>query len=343
MNNNLFDIIIIGAGPGGLSCAKELEKTDLKVLLIEKNKIIGPKVCAGGVTAKDLSLLHLPKKLIEFSYKKIITETPNVRTDFVCPEVFTCTIDRAEFGQWQKSQLQKTAILTGKRVVGINHDSILIDNGDKYCFKYLVGADGSNSMVRRHLKIKTKALYTGIQYIIPRVDFDTRELVLRFSDAEFSYLYGWIFPHRKNVSVGTAGLNGQSDFAKLKKNLENWISNLGVSLEDAKFESHSLNVDYRGYEFGNVFLIGDAAGLISAFTGEGIYSAIVSGAEVARKIINPKYKTEKLNELIKLLNLHRKTANTIRRTGGFRQKMFDKVVGKFNDPDFVSLTVKKFF
>ena len=45
-----FDIIIIGAGPAGLKCAEQFKNSDFSVLLIEKNKVIGPKTCAGGLT-----------------------------------------------------------------------------------------------------------------------------------------------------------------------------------------------------------------------------------------------------------------------------------------------------
>ena len=47
---NKFDVVIIGAGPAGLKCAEQLKNSNLSVLVIEKNKIIGPKVCAGGLT-----------------------------------------------------------------------------------------------------------------------------------------------------------------------------------------------------------------------------------------------------------------------------------------------------
>lgn len=48
MMGNSYDVIIIGAGPAGLAVAEELENTALTVLLIEKNSVIGPKICAGG-------------------------------------------------------------------------------------------------------------------------------------------------------------------------------------------------------------------------------------------------------------------------------------------------------
>ena len=46
---SFYDVVIVGAGPAGLACAKKLKNSKLKVLIIEKNKIIGPKICAGGL------------------------------------------------------------------------------------------------------------------------------------------------------------------------------------------------------------------------------------------------------------------------------------------------------
>ncbi len=51
-------------------------------------------------------------------------------------------------------------------------------------------------------------------------------------------------------------------------------------------------------EFGNIFLIGDAAGLIYRFTGEGIHPAMISGEEIGKKIIDPNYKIS-IDEILK--------------------------------------------
>ncbi len=43
-----YDVIIIGAGPAGLACAKILSDSDKEVLIIEKNKELGIKYAAEG-------------------------------------------------------------------------------------------------------------------------------------------------------------------------------------------------------------------------------------------------------------------------------------------------------
>jgi len=66
-----YEIVIVGAGPAGLKCAEILAKNNKKVLVLEKNKIIGDKVCAGGLTLRDLEL-GIPDKIIQRKFKKII-------------------------------------------------------------------------------------------------------------------------------------------------------------------------------------------------------------------------------------------------------------------------------
>ena len=50
--NNQYDVIIIGAGPGGIFCAYELmeKRKDLKVLMIEKGRSIEKRNCPKRVT-----------------------------------------------------------------------------------------------------------------------------------------------------------------------------------------------------------------------------------------------------------------------------------------------------
>ena len=47
-----YDVIIVGAGPAGLSCAETLSKSGKSVLVLEKNYKVGPKICAGALTMK---------------------------------------------------------------------------------------------------------------------------------------------------------------------------------------------------------------------------------------------------------------------------------------------------
>ncbi len=97
----------------------------------------------------------------------------------------------------------------------------------------------------------------------------------------FASGYAWVFPHQDSVSVG-AYVDGRVMKAKqLQDNLIKWSAKSGYPLSGHKSEAEYINFDFRGYRFNNIFLVGDAAGLASGLTGEGIYPAIVSGEAVA--------------------------------------------------------------
>ena len=92
--------------------------------------------------------------------------------------------------------------------------------------------------------------------------------------------------------------------AALKRNLLAWARQQGHDLGREKTSAALINCDYRGFHFGSIFLVGDAAGLASGLTGEGIYPAIVSGRAVARKIIDPAYPALEIDSMVRKQRLH---------------------------------------
>jgi geranylgeranyl reductase len=87
---------------------------------------------------------------------------------------------------------------------------------------------------------------------------------------------------------------------------------------DARLESYPIAYDYRGVKFGNIFLVGEAAGLASGLTGEGIYQSLISGQEVANMIIDPMHKAEKLDQVLKYNRILERVMAAFRWAGPFR-------------------------
>ncbi len=179
---------------------------------------------------------------------------------------------------------KKIDIKTNIEVEFIGKDFIKI-KGKKIKYKYLVGADGSNSIVRKYLGLTTNKFLIAIQYI-KKEKF--KDLELFFNANLFGSSYAWIFPHKNYTSIGSGKDSIIQNF-NLKENFEKWLKTKNIDVKKAKFQTFTINFDYQGFKFGNKYLVGDAAGFASGLTGEGIYFAIVSGQEVARKIINPDY------------------------------------------------------
>lgn len=294
-----YDVIIVGAGPAGLTCAETLAKAKKKVLVLEKNKIIGPKVCAGGLTYKDLKLI--PKNIGK-SFKKVIVHTPNRTAVIKQKKPIIITIDRKTLGQIMlKKAIKAGAIIrTNMNVSKIKKNSIIANNKE-IKFKYLIGADGSASLVRKSLGLKTKKIFLPIQYIIKKNQ--NKNLEFFFNSKLFPLGYAWIFPHKNYTSIGCDCDPRFLSTKKLKKNFHKWLKMKKINVS-TKFEAVPINYDYQGYEFKNKFLIGDAAGFASGLTGEGIYFAIISGKEVAKLIINKKYKPKEINRILKIKKKH---------------------------------------
>lgn len=328
------EVIIIGAGPAGLSCARRLSESGKKVLLLEKNKIIGPKICAGGLTRNGLESLDLPENLLEYKLSEATVHTPLQHQTVKSSEPYVFTVDRKELGQWQLENLKKTGtiIRMGCTVTEVGDDHVIVNGSRKIGFKYLVGADGSSSLVRRFLGIKTRHLIMGIQYIVPEDKYDKLEM---FFDPElFSLGYAWIFPHKGYASIGACCINTLMSAKKLRDGFDKWLKDRKIDVSKGRFEAFPINFDYQGYRFGNIFLVGDAAGFASAITGGGIGQAVVSGEEIARLIIDKDYKPEKLEELIEKKKFHEGLMNFFRKSG---------ILARAEVEFFVFLLDKKFF
>ena len=116
-----YDVIIVGAGPAGLRCAELLGKESLSVLLLEKNETFGDKVCAGGLTRKDLAVIDIPDSIIEHNVTKTVVFSKKRISKNNAPEPIVFTLKRANLGKWQKEQINgsKVEIRTNARVTEI--------------------------------------------------------------------------------------------------------------------------------------------------------------------------------------------------------------------------------
>ena len=93
--------------------------------------------------------------------------------------------------------------------------------------------------------------------------------------------YIWIFPRCGHLSAGICGKGEPAP--ELRKRLERYLLERGISWKDAAFYSHLLpSLDTQSWRGNRVagagwMAVGDAAGLVDPITGEGLYYAIRSG------------------------------------------------------------------
>lgn len=301
-----YDIIIIGAGPAGLRAAQVLSGNKRGVLILEKNPVPCQKICAEGITAKVLELKYFPRECITKEFYTISTFFQKKhRVKFNSEKPLACCISRVKMGKLmaEKAIALGTKINYNEKVIGIarigsnkiqikTHKNIYLTNN-------LIGAEGMHSITRNFLKLPVSKCGFGFQY---KIKGSQTQMELHLNTKLFGPLYCWIFPNREYFYVGSGSERGILKPDKIKTNLDKFIEQRGINNMGAKMQSAGLNIDYRGFKFGNIFLTGEAAGLVQNLTGEGIFNALVSGEEVARTILDHSYQAKGIKEMIKSKN-----------------------------------------
>ena len=298
-----YDIVIIGAGPAGLQCAVTLGRSGMSVLLVEKKPVVGPKVCAGGLTALNESFALPLEQTRSFDRQYVVLNGKERVISLARP---IRTIDRVDLGRFQLDRVlvfDNIYVATGTSVVSIEQDHLCLADERIIRFRYLVGADGSVSMVRRFLKLESKLLL-GMQYSIPG---NHERMIWFFEPSLIKSGYAWIIPHRTYASAGVFFDPTRVIAKKAADALRLFLDQYGMEYRNARLEAAPINCLYRGTEFGNLFLAGDAAGLASAITGEGIAYALASGEFVAQRIMDPSCRSRHFDRLLR----HKKTQEKV--------------------------------
>ncbi len=327
----VYDVIIVGGGPAGLKCAEELGRTDLSVLLLDKSAVLGDKLCAGGLTLKDLKVLPLPDSVIEHKISKAVLHSRKRRAVTNAPYPFLFTINRRELAQYQHSLLENTAVTVrmNSHVTEIQKERVILKDGREYGYRYLVGAEGYVSVVRKYLGLPVRKKLIGFQYTLDRKDVQP-ELEVFLDTARFRSWYAWIFPHRDCIAVGCCCNPDWVDHRKIKKNFEEWLRERGIDTGGAMLQSYPVLYDYRGIRFGKIFLAGEAAGLPSGLTGEGIYQSLASGQEVARMILDPQYLSKPMKEVMQYNRMLYRVLMVFRWSGPLRAPLYELLVALMN-------------
>lgn len=338
-----YDVIIVGAGPAGLICAEKLIGSGLSILLIEKDSVFGDKVCAGGLTRKDLSIYDFPDEIIARKVHKTAVHSPKRISHAETPDPIVITMDRKDLGRFQRGRLDESGVdvLTGTRVKEIREGRVITADEQEFGYTYLVGADGYASVVRRYLDIPVKRKLIGIQYVAPLQSVDPK-LEIFLDSKHFHAWYGWIFPHRDLMSVGCCCDARFLPASKLKENFHRWLNKKNIDVSKGEYQSAPISYDFRGLRFGNIFLVGEAAGMASGLTGEGIYQSLVSGIEVAEYIMGRDEESEQMRYVRKYNLIQLRIMKFLIHCGPLRGLIHEMILMLMNNKRFKAKINKGF-
>jgi menaquinone-9 beta-reductase len=323
--SDAYDALVIGGGPGGAATAFHLARGGARVLLCEKQTYPRDKVCGDGLTPRAVAQLdamglreeyqswsrsaglkvHGGGHVIELPWPEL-AEYPSFglarpRTDL--DQLLARTASKAGAELWETTEvvgplvqrgLVRGAVLRreGEDPVDVRAEVVVAADGASSRFAQALGL---NRDEQRPIGVAIRQYYRSERDADPWID---SYLELRRGD-DLLPGYGWVFPLADGtVNVGVGLLNTSAHFRNInyKRLLEDWVPTVGpewgFAPADALAKPRSAPLPmgasrhpplYRG-----VLFVGDAAGLVNPFNGEGIDYAMESGrlaAETALAVL----------------------------------------------------------
>lgn len=286
------EVIIVGAGPAGSSCAYELKKAGVDCIILEKEKFPRTKICAGWITpdvVKKLGgLKDYPHKILNFNKMHV-----HVFGKKKTIEVKQYSIRRKEFDDYLLKK-SKAEVYT-HNVISISKKDGFYIIDDKFKCKYLVGAGGTfcpvyrtffKKMNPRNPKLMITAMEEEFKY-----NMDNKDCHLWFFDNKLKG-YSWFVPKAEgyvNVGIGGQFLDKKDNIKDQWNHFERKLKSQGlIKNHDFKPRGHLyyLRHDPVKTKVGNAYLVGDSLGVSTIDLGEGIGPSIKTGMLCAKAIIN---------------------------------------------------------
>lgn len=290
----IFETIIVGAGPGGLTAGRYLEDA----LILEQKKEIGlPVQCAEGLDKKFLDQLGIKPNTnwISATIDNIQIILPNGKTINLRGKEGGYILDRVKFEKFL-ANLCQAKIQLQKRVTDIKKEGdvwqVKTQSGETFKSKYLIGADGPLSIVRRKVFPEEKVtIYPCLEYLVEvEKEVDCKTIKIYLDQKKFSFGYAWIFPKGKNLA--NIGLGSEEHKTSLNKLFEDFMENT-VRKELGNYQllksiSGIIPWQKRPIKLvkDNALLVGDAGAMVDPISGGGIGNAMISGREAAKSILD---------------------------------------------------------
>lgn len=290
------EVIIVGGGPAGSSCAWQLRRRGVDCLILDKAKFPRVKLCAGWITPEVVADLEMdpatyPHRFLTFD--SIRMHLYGLASKRCAPQH---SIRRYEFDEWLLKRSGAPVREHEVRHIERRGERYFID-GEFEC-TYLIGAGGTSCPVYRsqfrEANPRIRALQVAaLEHELP-YEWNDPNCHLWFFEHGLPG-YSWYVPKQDgylNLGVGGIAARMKSKGQHLNAHWDHFLS----SLRRRDLIGDSLELKPQGYSYymrdkvdigriGNAFVIGDAAGLATRDMGEGIGPAVRSGMLVADAIV----------------------------------------------------------
>ncbi len=349
----IYDLTVIGGGPAGATAGYLAAKKGFNVLIIEKEKLPRQKSCGGGLTYKVASLLkeievNIDELPVERTFTSVVVcghgESIEVKLNpwiikTVRRDVFDMELVRLAEGQGARVLEATKALATNLSSEGIK---VITRSGGVICRKLLI-AEGANVFISRKLGLRSFWRKEDIVFAMEghaRGNFNELKFIIDAAPQG----YGWIFPGRGYASLGVGCMGHLAQ--KVKPAFQGLVRKSRAELIRWGAAILPLGGRSRPLSKGDIYLLGDSAGLIDPLTGEGIYQAMRSAVEAVISIANGGSYEKGIKPLLEDLALRRRAASLVLPRMKFFYKLMvnsDEVARRFAEACSGMRTFKDFW
>jgi len=290
------DVIIVGGGPAGSTCAWKLRQAGLDVIVLDRAEFPRTKLCAGWVTPEAMADLELdddsyPHDIVTFEtlymhWKKLTVKHRSRQH----------SIRRFEFDEFLLQRSGARIEQHQVREIAADGGSYVID--DRFRCRYLIGAGGTRCPVYRtffhDLNPRASVLQTATyEYEFP-YDWQDRNCHLWFFGDGLPG-YSWYVPKADgHINVGLGGMavklrQRNSNVQQYWQKFVAMLKSKGLVIADDLAPtgySYFLRGNVEHVRIDNVYIVGDSVGLATVDLCEGIGPAVKSALLAAKSIID---------------------------------------------------------
>ncbi len=299
-----YDVVVIGAGPGGSMAAMTLAEEGASVLMVEKRPEIGVPVRCGeavGTVAMEEFGIRGDERFIANKTRGVYLYSPNgTKVEMITEKPNGYVLERRYFDKYLAIRAAGAGaeVRTRTYATGLIRDEGMVRGVRLRCFdenmevgcKCVVGADGVEGKVGRWAGMDTRSplsqLTSNVQFEMVGVEVDPEVLEFYFGNSVAPKGYAWVFP--KGDDVANVGLGVRDYSATAFEHLQRFVASKEHLRKGGIVDVVAGGVPVEGpikeSVANGLLLVGDAARQIDPLTGGGIYNAMHCGVIAAKTI-----------------------------------------------------------
>lgn len=280
----LFDVIVVGASFAGIACAKALAAGGCSVLVLERRADIRKGIRTTGIIVDEAISLINPPAVMCKPIRQVRLYAPSMRYIEVGSQhyMFYAT-DTPALLQYLVDDARREGVafcFDTPFENGAQEQDLVIVNRGRFACRFLVGADGAKSAVAAAFNLgKNKRFLLGVEAEYAGIAIENPDAFYCLLDQRYAKGYiGWIIPGPKVVQIGLATRRGERpDIAKFFQHVSPLLRLERPEIVERRGGLIPIGGVVTPFYRENVFLTGDAAGIVSPLTAGGIHTALHYG------------------------------------------------------------------